>query len=329
MKAVQIRKFGGPEVIEVADLPPPEPKDGSVVVKMAYAGVNFTDIYRREGMYAHSPTYPTSLPLVLGLEGAGTVTATGAGVTGLSPGDRVAFTRGSSAYAEYAALPAHCLARIPDGMPFDAAAACMTHGMTAHYLAGEFGLKAGDSCLVHAGAGGVGQMLIQLAKMKGARVIATVGSADKAAVARGRGADEVILYRERDFREAVRELTHGRGVDIVFDSVGKDTIHGSLYSLRPRGICVLFGHASGKVDHFDTMDLAEAGSVFLTRPHMQHYVATPADYARRANDVLEWVSSGKLKVTVQKIYRLEDAASAHIAMAGRKTTGKLLLDTQA
>ena len=329
MKAVQIRKFGGPEVLEVVDLPMPEPKAGEVLVKMAYAGVNFTDIYRRSGHYAESPTYPTKLPVVLGLEGSGTVAAIGAGVAGLTPGVRVAFTRGSGAYAGHANVPARCIARIPDGLPLDVAAASMTHGMTAHYLSHEFGLKAGDTCLVHAGAGGVGQMLIQLAKMRNVRVIATAGTSAKAAIARGRGADEVILYRDTDFREAVRKLTNGRGVDVVFDSVGKDTIHGSLYSLRPRGICVLYGHTSGKVDHFDTMDLAEAGSVFLTRPHMQHYVATPEEYARRANDVLRWVTEGRLKVTIQKKYRLEEVAAAHAAMAGRQTTGKLLLDVQA
>ena len=329
MKAVQIQKFGGPEVLEVVELPVPETAAGAVLVKMAYAGVNFTDIYRRSGHYAQSPTYPTKLPVVLGLEGSGTVAAAGAGVAGLAPGTCVAFTRGSGAYAEYASVPADRLVPVPDGLPLDVAAASMTHGMTAHYLIHEFGLKAGDTCLVHAGAGGVGQMLIQLAKMRNVRVIATVGTNAKAAIARGRGADEVILYRETDFREAVHKITQGCGVDVVFDSVGRDTIHGSLYSLRPRGTCVLYGHTSGRVDHFDTMDLAEAGSVFLTRPHMQHYVATPAEYARRANDVLRWVAGGRLKVAIQKKYRLEDVAAAHNAMAGRQTTGKLLLELQA
>ncbi len=329
MKAVQIRQFGGPEVLEIVELPAPNPDAGGVLVKMAYAGINFTDIYRRSGHYAQSPTYPTSLPLVPGLEGSGTVAAIGPGVTGLTPGTRVAFTRGSGAYAEYASVPASYIVRVPDSLPLDVAAASMTHGVTAHYLIQEFGLKAGDVCLIHAGAGGVGQMLIQLAKMKNVRVIATVGTSAKAAVARERGADEVIFYRDTDFREAVRKFTNDRGVDVVFDSVGKSTIHGSLYSLRPRGLCVLYGHTSGKVDHFDTMDLAEAGSVFLTRPHMQHYVATPAEYARRANDVLRWVAEGKLKVTIQKRYRLEEVAAAHTAMAGRQTAGKLLLDMQA
>lgn len=313
--------------MELVDIPTPRPMPGQVLVKMAFAGVNFTDIYRRSGLYAESPTYPTPLPYVLGLEGAGTVAEIGDGVSGLAAGDRVCFTRNPGAYAEYALAPAHRLVAIPAALGLDMASSVMTHGMTAHYLVTEFGLKAGDACLIHAGAGGVGQLLIQLAKLHGARVIATVGAEDKAAIARGCGADDVILYRTTDFREAVRALTQGRGVDIVFDSVGKDTLHGSLYSLRPRGTCVLYGHASGIVDNFNTMELAEAGSVFLTRPHMEHYVATPAEYARRAHDILNWVAHGRLKANIQAVLPLAAAADAHRTLAARETRGKLLLRT--
>ena len=325
MRAIQISRFGGPEVLEVADIPVPAVKPGQVLVKMAFAGVNFTDIYRRSGHYAASPTYPTPLPYVLGVEGSGTVAQIGDGVSGLAAGDRVCFTRNPGSYAEYAVVPQDRLARVPEPLGLEAAAAVMTHGMTAHYLTTEFGLEAGSTCLVHAGAGGVGQFLIQLAKLRGARVIATVGNDDKAQIARECGADEVILYRTTDFRAAVRELTRGRGVDIVFDSVGKDTLHGSLYSLRRRGLCVLYGHTSGIVDDFNTMELAEAGSVFLTRPHMEHYVATPAEYARRAGDVLAWVATGKVKASVQAVFPLAQAADAHRILAGRGTRGKLLL----
>ncbi|MBX9812426.1 MAG: quinone oxidoreductase [Burkholderiales bacterium] len=312
-------------MLELTEISKPDPAHGEVLVKMAYAGVNFTDIYRRSGLYANSPTYPTPLPYVLGVEGSGTVAKVGEGVANYSVGDRVGFTRNPGSYAEYARVPAHRLLKIPGELGLDVASSVITHGMTAHYLTHEFGLKAGDTCLVHAGAGGVGQILIQLAKMRGARVIATVGSGDKADIARSCGADQVILYRETNFCEAVRELTQGRGVDIVFDSVGKDTLHGSLYSLRRQGLCVLYGHASGKVDNFNTMELAEAGSVFLTRPHMEHYVSSPEEYARRANDILGWVAEGKVKVTIQRIYPLSCAASAHKALEARETRGKLLL----
>lgn len=325
MQAIQIQKFGGLEVIELANIPEPQIGKNEVLVKMAYAGVNFTDVYRRSGMYAQSPTYPTSLPWVLGVEGSGVIVKTGGDVRGFSSGDRIAFTRNPGSYAEFARVPVRRLVRIPDALDLDLASSIITHGLTAHYLVHDFGLKRGDSCLIHAAAGGVGQMLVQLAKMAGARVIATVGSSEKAAIARQCGADEVILYREADFKEGVHDLTQGRGVDIVFDSVGKDTLHGSLYSLRRRGICVLYGHASGLVDSFNTMELAEAGSVFLTRPHLEHYVSTAEEYAKRANDVVKWVSEGKVRVTIQEVYALKDAAKAHEALEGRQTRGKLLL----
>jgi len=328
MNAIQIQRFGGPEVLELVDIPVPEPGPGEVLVEITYAGVNFTDIYRRSGVYANSPTYRTPLPYGLGIEGSGTVKKLGTGVDEYSIGERVVFTRSQATYAEYAVTPAHRLVRVPDLLGLDVAAAVISQGMAAHYLTHEYGLKAGDVCLVHAGAGGVGQLLIQLAKMRGARVIATVGTKDKERIARACGADEVILYREVNFREATRALTHDRGVDIVFDSVGKDTLHDSLYSLRRHGLCVLFGQSSGEVAGFNTLDLAEAGSVFLTRPHAQHYVATPEVYARRANDILRWIGEGRLKVAIHHVYPLAEAAAAHRALAGRSTHGKLLIGLQ-
>jgi NADPH2:quinone reductase len=292
---------------------------------MAFAGVNFTDVYRRQGDYAESVTYATPLPFTLGVEGAGTVAALGPGVSGLAMGDRVAFTRNPGSYADYCLAPAERLARVPDAVALDVASAVMTHGMTAHYLSSEFGLKAGDAALVHAAAGGVGQMLVQMLKQRGVRVIATVGSDAKAEIARALGADQVVIYTREDFREAARAFTEGRGVDVAFDSVGKTTLHGSLYSLRRRGTCVLYGHASGLVRDFEPMELAEAGSVLLTRTHMAHFVATPEEYARRANDVMRWIAEGTLKVSIQRVFDLADAGEAHAILESRGSIGKLLL----
>lgn len=317
MQAVRIHGFGGPEVLGLDDIDVPEPRDGQVLVKMAFAGVNFTDVYRRQGDYAESVTYATPLPFILGVEGAGTVAALGTGVAGLAVGDRVAFTRNPGSYAEYCLAPAARLARVPDAVALDVASAVMTHGMTAHYLSSEFGLKAGDTALVHAAAGGVGQMLVQMLKQRGVRVIATVGSDAKAGVARALGADQVVIYTREDFREAARVFTEGHGVDVAFDSVGKATLHGSLYSLRRRGTCVLYGHASGLVRDFEPMELAEAGSVLLTRTHMAHFVATPEEYARRANDVIRWIADKTLKVSIQRVFDLADAGEAHAILESR------------
>jgi NADPH2:quinone reductase len=325
MQAVRIHSFGGPEVLGLDPIEVPEPRDGQVLVKMAFAGVNFTDVYRRQGDYAESVTYATPLPFTLGVEGAGTVAALGPGVSGLAMGDRVAFTRNPGSYADYCLAPAARLARVPDTVALDVASAVMTHGMTAHYLSSEFGLKAGDAALVHAAAGGVGQMLVQMLKQRGVRVIATVGSDAKAEIARALGADQVVIYTREDFREAARAFTEGRGVDVAFDSVGKTTLHGSLYSLRRRGTCVLYGHASGLVRDFEPMELAEAGSVLLTRTHMAHFVATPEEYARRANDVMRWIAEGTLKVSIQRVFDLADAGEAHAILESRGSIGKLLL----
>ena len=326
MKAIQIDKYGGPEVLAVGECEAPQPRAGEVRVKVEFAGVNFTDIYRRQGHYARSETYLTDLPHILGAEGGGTVDKVGDGVTDLSIGDRVVFFAPNGAYAQSAIANATKTAHVPDGIGLDTAVAVTIQGLTAHYLThSAFGLKAGDSCLVHAAAGGVGQLLVQIAKLRGARVLATTGSEEKAAIARGLGADVVIPYRQTDFRDAVMQATGGRGVDVVYDSVGKDTLHASLRSLRPRGLCVLFGHSSGLVESIAPMELAEAGSVFLTRPHMQHYVSTKEEFAGRMSDLFAWLSRGELRVNIDRILPLAGAARAHTLLESRATSGKVLL----
>lgn len=327
MKAVEIDAFGGIDALRVRDAPAPEPADDEVVVKLAYAGVNYTDVYRRNGDYARSPTYPTPLPARLGVDGAGVASAVGNAVSGVAVGDRVAFTRIQGSYAEYAAAPESVVMPVPDDMGLDVAAALVTQGVTAHYLAtSAWPLAAGNACLVHAGAGGVGQLLIQIAGIRGARALATAGSAEKAGIAASRGADPAILYRDVDFREAVMEATGGEGVDVVYDSVGKATFRDSIRCLRPRGLCVLFGHASGRVDSLDPLDLSEAGSVFFTRPHMAHYIRTRDELAGRWRDLVDWVSDGRLAVAIDRVLPLDRAGEAHRLMEARESRGKLLLE---
>ena len=326
MKAIRIERYGGPGELALAEVALPQPRAGEVRVKMHYAGVNFTDIYRREGRYAHSPTYRSGLPMVPGIEGAGTVDLVGEGGGDFVPGERVVFTRNlEGAYAEYCIVAATRLVRVPAALDLECAAAVLNQGITAQYLTAEFGLAAGGSCLVHAAAGGVGSLLVQFAKRRGATVFATVGSRDKAALARDCGADHVILYREADFCAEVRRLSGGRGVDIVYDTVGRDTFAGSLGALAVRGTLVLVGNASGPVESVDPMALAEAGSVSLVRPHMQHYVRTPEEYARRAREVLALAAEGVLRVTVDRVLPLAQAADAQRALAARETRGKILL----
>jgi NADPH2:quinone reductase len=326
MKAIQINRYGGTDVLCTVDREIPSAGPGEVLVKVAYAGVNFTDIYRRQGSYARSDTYLTKLPLVLGIEGGGRIDAIGEEVTGLAPGDRVVFFVPNGAYAEYAVANACRVARVPDDVDLDSAVALMIQGLTAHYLThSAYDLKSGDRCLVHAAAGGVGQLLVQIAKLKGAQVLATAGSDAKAAIVRRLGADLVIPYRQTDFREAVMQATAGRGVDVVYDSVGKDTLRDSLRSLRTRGLCVLFGHSSGIVDSIAPMELAEAGSVFLTRPHMQHYVATQEEFQGRMKDLFTWFATGQLKILVDRKLPLQCVAQAHDLLEARATAGKLLL----
>jgi NADPH2:quinone reductase len=326
MKAIQIARFGGPEELEVADVARPAPGAGEVLVRLDYAGVNFIDIYMRSGHYARSHTYRTPLPMTIGMEGAGVVEALGDGVTEFRIGERVAYCIVRGSYAEFAAVPAAKLVAIPDGVAAPIACALMLQGLTAHYLThSAYPLEAGKSCLVHAGAGGVGQLLIQLARRRGALVIATVGSEDKAAIARERGADHVILYRDVDFREEVRRITGGRGVDVVYDAVGKDTVSRSIRSLARRGLCVNYGGASGHVTSIEPLELAEAGSVYFTRPHLADYISTASELRGRAADLFAAHARGDLVVAIDRESPLEQAGDAHRAMESRRTRGKLLL----
>jgi len=320
MKAIRVDSFGGPEVLRLADVPDPSPGPGQVVVRVEAIGLNFIDVYHRTGLY------PNPLPLVPGMEGAGPVVAVGPGVTLCREGDRVAWCGPLGSYAERALLPADRVVAVPPGMGTDTAAALMLQGMTAHYLCTDtFPLKPGHTCLVHAAAGGVGLLLVQMAKRRGARVIGTVGTEAKAALARGAGADEVILYTREDFLEAVRRLTGGRGVDVVYDSVGKSTAEKSLDCLLPRGMMVLFGNASGPVAPIDPLVLSRKGSLFFTRPTLLHYIADRASLEARAADVLGEAAAGRLEVRIDRTFPLAEAADAHRALEGRQTTGKVLL----
>ena len=326
MKAVTLSRFGGPEVMEYGDVPPPAPKPGEVLVELELAGVNFTDVYQRSGLYARSHTYQTPLPMILGSEGGGVVAALGNGVSQLRVGERVAYCIVRGAYAQHAAVPAERLVRVPEDMPLPVATALMLQGLTAHYLThSAFALAPGHVCLVHAGAGGVGQLLIQLARLRGATVIATVGNREKAGIARSRGAHHVILYRETDFCEEARRLTGGVGVDVVYDAVGKDTLARSIRSLRRRGLCVNYGGASGLVGAIDPLELAEAGSVFFTRPHLADYLATPEELRGRAADLFAAWRAGSLAVAIDREFALSEAAEAHRYIEAGRTRGKLLL----
>ena len=307
-------------MLTLVELPVPDPKPNEALVQVEAAGVNFIDVYFREGRY------PAPLPFINGQEAAGLVVAVGPDVTTLRLGDRVAYTGSLGSYADYAAVPAERLIKIPDELDFNQAAAAMLQGMTAHYLShSTYPIKSGDTALIHAAAGGVGLLLVQMAKHLGARVIATVGSEEKARLARDAGADEVIVYTEQDFETETRRLTEGKGVHVVYDGVGKDTFAKDLNVLSPRGYLVLFGGASGAVPPFDLLELTKHGSLFVTRPSLQHYVATREELEQRANDVLQMILRGDLKLRIHKIYPLEDVRQAHRDLEGRKTTGKLLL----
>lgn len=326
MKAIAVTQFGGPENLALVDVPAPSPAPGEVQVKLAYAGLNFIDIYMRSGEYARSQTYQTPLPMVIGMEGCGTVSALGPGVVDLKVGERVAYCIVRGSYAEYASVPAWKLVKVPADVPDPVATTLMLQGLTAHYLShSACALDARHTCLVHAGAGGVGQLLVQCAKLRGATVIATAGNAEKAAIARARGADHVILYRETDFRDAVMRITVGRGVDVVYDAIGRDTISRSIRSLRRRGLCINYGGASGLVRSIEPLELGEAGSVFFTRPHLADYIGTPEELSWRAGDLFDAWRQGKLAVGVDQEFPLEEAAAAHRYLEAGKTKGKLLL----
>jgi len=320
MKAIQIKQPGGPEAMELVELPVPEPKASEAVVKLAASGVNFIDVYNREGRYK------VPLPFVLGQEGAGTVTGVGADVKSVKPGDRVAWTSMLGSYAEYAAIPADRLVPIPTGVTDQQAAAAMLQAMTAHYLSHDsYPLKRGETALVHAAAGGVGLLLTQMAHNIGARVIATVSTDEKAKLAREAGADEIILYTHSDFEAETKRLTGSKGVDVVYDSVGKTTFEKGLNILRPRGMMVLYGGSSGAAPSLDPITLTQKGSLFLTRPSLNHYIATREELTARSGAVFSMMAAGKLNLRIEHIYRLADAQRAHRELEGRKTTGKLLL----
>jgi NADPH2:quinone reductase len=321
MKAIQIYETGEPEVLRLAELPIPQPGPGQVLIRVEAVGVNFIEIYFRKG------TYKAALPLTPGSEAAGTVEELGPGVTGFTAGDAVASVGVLGSYAEYALVAASALVKIPDGLSMQQAAAAMLQGMTAHYLShSTYALKAGETALIHAGAGGVGLLLTQMAVRLGARVISTVSTPEKADLSREAGASEVILYTEQEFEPEVKRLTGGKGVDVVYDSVGRTTFESSLNCLRPRGLLALFGASSGPVPPFELIQLSNRGSLFITRPTLWHYLATRAELEWRSGDVLGWVAKGELKLRTESLYPLSEAAQAQMDLEARRTTGKILLE---
>lgn len=322
MKAIRVAETGGPEVLELSEVPDPTPGEGEALVRVERAGVNFIDVYHRTGLYRKD------LPFTPGVEGAGVVEAVGAGVSRVSPGDRVAWPMTPGSYAELAAVPAWKLVRLPAGVSMEVGAALMVQGMTAHYLArSTYPVGPDDVALVHAAAGGTGLLLVQLAKSQGATVIGTCSTEEKAERARAAGADHVIRYTETPFQPEVMRLTDGRGATVVYDSVGKTTFRDSLESLRPRGMLVLFGQSSGKVDPFDPGVLASRGSLYLTRPSLANYTRDAEEVEWRGSELMERVEDGELDVRIHDVLPLDRAAEAHRLLEGRKTSGKLLLRT--
>ena len=320
MKAIRVHEYGGPEALRHEEAALPEPGPGEARVKIEAAGVNFIDVYHRTGRY------PGQLPITPGMEGAGVVDALGPDVSELKPGDRVAYAMHQGSYGEYAVVPAWRLVLIPDSVDTRLAAAVMLQGMTAHYLTHTiYPLRPGDTALVHAAAGGVGLLLVQMAKRRGTRVIGTVSTEEKVGLAREFGADEVILYTQIDFEAETNRLTNGEGVNVVYDSVGKTTFDKGLNCLKPRGYMVLYGASSGPAPPLDPQVLVRKGSLFLTRPSLAHYSADREEILRRSGDLFEWMAAGQLQVRVNQAYPLADAAEAHRYLEGRKTRGKLLL----
>jgi NADPH2:quinone reductase len=320
MRVIQIHRTGGPEVLEMGSGTAPEPGPGQLRVRLAAAGVNFIDVYHRMG------AYPLPLPFTPGMEGAGVVEAVGPGVTGWEIGDRAAWASAPGSYAEAVALPAAGAVPVPAAVELETAAALMLQGMTAHYLShSTFPLQPGQTALVHAAAGGVGQILVQLARARGARVLGTVSTAEKARIAENAGADAVIRYTEVNFREEALRLTGGDGVDVVYDSVGKDTFDDSLGCLKPRGMLVLFGQSSGAVPPVDPQRLNTGGSLFLTRPTLKHYTADPGELRGRAEALFAAVAAGDLKIRIDRTFPLAAAADAHRYLEARRTLGKVLL----
>ena len=320
MKAIQVPRHGGAEVLTLVDVPVPQPKANEIVVKISAVGVNFIDVYFREGRY------PAALPFIDGQEAAGTVHAVGNDVKGWKAGDRVGYTAVLGSYAEYAAIPADRGVHLPKEISEQQAAAALLQGMTAHYLVhSTYPLKKGEIALIHAAAGGVGLLLVQMAKQIGARVIATVGTDEKAKLAREAGADDAIVYTRQDFEAETKRVTDGKGVHVIYDGVGKTTFDKDLNVLRPRGYLALFGASSGAVPPFDPILLSQKGSIFLTRPTLGHHMATREELELRSREVFEQIAGGKLKLRIGHVYKLSEAAQAHRDLEGRKTTGKLLL----
>jgi NADPH:quinone reductase len=320
MNAIRVNTPGGPDVLRYEDVPEPAPKAGEATVKIDAAGINYIDVYQRSGQYK------LALPLTLGLEAGGTVTAIGPNVTEVKVGDKVAYTGVPGAYAQYAAVPAARLVSLPTGLSTRQGAAAMLQGLTAHYLAcSTYPLKSGDTCLVHAAAGGVGLLLCQIAKMRGARVIGTVSTEDKAKLAREAGAADVILYTTQDFEAEVKRLTDGKGVQVVYDSVGQTTFDKGFNCLAPRGMMALYGQSSGPIGPFDLQTLNAKGSLFLTRPSLNHHIITRAELLQRSGELLGWIRDGKVTLRTEFEFPLKDASEAHRALEGRKTTGKVLL----
>jgi len=322
MRAIRIHSHGGPEVLILEEIPIPEIAPGEVLIRVRAAGVNYLDVYQRSGLYK------ISLPFTPGMEGAGVVEKAAAG-TALKPGERVAWTQHPGAFADYAVVPAWKVATVPESIDDRSAAAALLQGMTAQYLCETtYPIRPGETALVHAGAGGVGLLLIQLLKEKGATVYTTVSTDEKAALARTAGADETILYNKTDFADAVRNFTGGKGVHVVYDSVGKTTCEGSLNALRPLGMLVLFGQSSGPVPPIDPLVLTQKGSLFLTRPSLAHHVADAASFKERATRVLNWVAAGTLKLRIGHVYPMQEIAQAYRDLEGRMTTGKLVIEVK-
>jgi NADPH2:quinone reductase len=326
MRAIRIEEYGGPEVLRRANIDVPSPGSGELLVRVVCAGVNFMDIHTRQGKYRNSRTYPVRAPCTLGMEGAGEVVGMGPDVSSVKPGDRVAWCISWGAYAEYAVVPARRCARIPAAISYELAAAAIFQGSTAHYLVEDVGqLRPGSTCLIHAASGGIGQMLVQLAKRRGASVFATTSSESKATIARKRGADHVMLYEGGRFADHIREATNGRGVDVVYDAVGRTTLRDSFRATRPQGLVVNYGSVSGSLSDFDPYELGEAGSLFLTRPRLADYLADGATVQRRADDIFGALAEGALHLEISRRYAFGDVEIAHAALEERRQLGKSIL----
>ena len=326
MRAILIKAYGQADQLQLDEVPTPSPKPGEALVQQCFAGVNFIDVYMRDGTYKRSDTYAQQPPMIIGMEGAGIIEAVGEGVSQLAPGTAVAYCIEIGSYAEYASVPAWKLIPVPENVPLEIATALQLQGATAHYLSHSlFKLEQDHRCLIHAGAGGLGQLLVQLAKARGAEVFTTVGSLEKAEIAKARGADHVILYREVDFAEAVLEITKGEGVHVVYDSVGRETLQGSIKACARRGVISNNGNSSGAIGSLDPLELAEAGSVFFTRPHLADYMRTAEERRKRASELFDFYTSGKLSVVIDRILPLEAAQESHKLLEGRQSKGKILL----